>query len=61
MTVVFLGYCLISVVNARSTYNWESRSFDQFPSYIHWLPASFDQASSARTFWNYLALALAFW
>lgn len=61
LTIFLLGYCWVSVANARSTYNWEARSFDKFPSYIPWLPASFDQPASVRTFWNYLALALAFW
>jgi hypothetical protein len=61
LSLVFVGYCCVYVVNARFEYNWETRSFDPTASHISWLPSSFDKASSIRVFANYLALALAFW
>jgi len=60
MTGLLLVYCLINVLNARSTYHPEIVSFEYFP-FISWLPASHDRAASLKSFFSYLALALSFW
>jgi len=59
-TVLLLAYCLASVLNARSTYHREIVSFEYF-HFSPWLPNSHDRASSIQAFFNYLAMALAFW
>src|ERR1044071_3826010 len=40
LTVLTLGYCLISAVNARSTYHRQDLSFE-YHRYLTWLPHSF--------------------
>ncbi len=60
LTVAILGYCLVSAVNARATYNPRELGFD-YHSCISWLPHSFDSTRTWAAFWNYLALACAFW
>ncbi len=60
LTVVILGYCLTSALNARSTYHRETTTFE-YHSFISWLPHSYDQSRSWLAFWNYLAMALSFW
>jgi O-Antigen ligase len=60
LTVAILGYCLISAVNARSTFHRGELSFAYFPC-IDWLPHSFDGARTWLGFWTYLGLALSFW
>src|SRR5439155_764201 len=53
-------YCLVSALNARSTYYEEALSFD-YHNYVKWLPHSLDAHRTWLAFWNYLALACAFW
>jgi len=60
LTLVILGYCLTSALNARSTYHREVGALVYHP-FISWLPHSYDQSSSRLAFWNYLAMALSFW
>jgi O-antigen ligase len=60
LTVAILGYCLISAVNARSTFHRDELSFAYHPC-INWLPHSFDGARTWLAFWTYLGLALSFW
>ena len=60
LTVVLVGYCLASALNARATYHPETATFEYHP-FISWLPHSYDQSSSWTAFWNYLALAFSFW
>jgi len=60
LTVVILGYCLTSALNARSTYHPQVGTFD-YHSFISWLPHSYDQSRSWFFFCNYLAMALSFW
>ena len=59
-TMALLAYCLISTLNARATYLPEQSRFEFFPC-INWLPHSFDRRRTCLAFWNYLALAGAFW
>ena len=61
LTVAILGYCLISAVNARSTFYRGDLSFAYHPSCINWLPHSFDGGRTWLAFWTYLGLALSFW
>ncbi len=60
VTLLILAYCLISAVNARATYHPLQISFE-YHSIIDWLPHSFDSGRSWLAFWNYLAMACAFW
>jgi len=60
LTVLMLGYCLTSAVNARATYLTAERGFD-YHDCLAWLPHSYDSTSSWRAFWAYLALAAMFW
>jgi O-antigen ligase len=60
LTVVIIGYCLTSALNARSTYNRDTGTFD-YHTFISWLPHSYDQSGSWLAFCNYLAMALSFW
>ena len=60
LTVLFLGYCLTSALNSRATFAGAQMQFE-YRECIAWLPHSYDRPSSLQAFWNYLALALAFW
>jgi len=60
LTIALLLFCLLSALNARSTYQPAQFGFDYHP-YLRWLPHSLDSRSSWTAFWNYLALAGAFW
>lgn len=59
LTVLILGYCLTSALNARATFMRAQLDF-AYHDYLPWLPHSYDSISTWRTFWNYLAFALAF-
>ena len=61
LTVAILGYCLISAVNAYSTFRPEALSFSYSAHYVAWLPHSFDGGRTWPAFWTYLGLALSFW
>ncbi len=61
LTVAILGYCLISALNARATYEPEALNFTYHDRYIHWLPHSFDSSRTWFAFWSYLGLACSFW
>ena len=61
LTIAILGYCLVSALNARATYDRLTASFVYHDHFIPWLPHSFDQAKTGSVFWNYLALACSFW
>jgi len=60
LTVLIIGYCFVSAMNSRSTYNPEVGSLE-YRSCVSWLPHSYDSASSWQAFYNYLAMALSFW
>jgi O-antigen ligase len=60
-TVLILLYCLVAALNARAIYDPIQGTFSYAPSYIQWLPHSYDRARTYETLWNYLALALSFW
>ncbi|MBU6402073.1 MAG: hypothetical protein KGS61_17280 [Verrucomicrobia bacterium] len=60
LTVVVLGYCLVSAVNARATYDSARRLFE-YHQCINWLPHSYDSNSTWFVFWQYLGLAFVFW
>lgn len=60
LTVLILAYCLISILNARATYDRATQQF-VYRDCIRWLPHTYDIQSSWFAFWNYLALALSFW
>ncbi len=60
LTIAILGYCLVSALNARSTWHPNELSF-AYHQYIKWLPHSFDSTKTWVAFWSYLALACSFW
>lgn len=70
LTVLVLGYCWVSAVNARATvladeisrvvYRINPLMFEYYDA-IKWLPHSYDKPSTWKAFWNYLALAWFFW
>ncbi|MGB9601217.1 MAG: O-antigen ligase family protein [Limisphaerales bacterium] len=60
LTVLILGYCFISAVNARAVYRPEYWRLDYKES-IMWLPHSYDADQSWFYFWMYLGLAGLFW
>lgn len=60
LTLAILGYILVSALNARATFVPEAVSFD-YHECIPWLPHSFDSSRTWQSFWDYLALACAFW
>jgi hypothetical protein len=61
LTVAILGYCLISALNARATYDPSTDSFAYHNRYLRWLPHSFDSSRTWFAFWSYLGLAFSFW
>jgi O-antigen ligase len=60
LTLLMLGYMLVSAVNARAVYVVWDRRFE-YRDCIQWLPHSYDQASSWLAFWTDLGLACFFW
>jgi len=61
LTAAILAYCLLSALNARSTYDPNLLSFIYFKHCILWLPHSFDSVRTWSAFWMYLGLAGSFW
>src|SRR2546422_522822 len=60
LTVVVLAYCLVSAINARSTFYYRLLAFEPH-DYLPWLPHSFDSYATWQAFWMYLGLAFSFW
>ncbi len=60
LTGLVLVWCLVSVVNARASYDPERRAFTYFEC-LRWLPHSYDRASSWFMFWQVLGWAGLFW
>jgi O-antigen ligase len=60
LALAILGYCLVSALNARATYDPATKIFD-YHRCINWLPHSMDSRRSWAAFWNYSALACSFW
>jgi len=60
VTVAIVGYCLVSALNARATYQAD-QLFVYRDKSIPWLPHSLDSARSWPAFWSYLGLACSFW
>ena len=56
-TIVIVAYCLVSSLNPRPL----SLQTAETAGYIRWLPSSVDPGRTRFYFWNYLALACAFW
>jgi hypothetical protein len=61
LTLLLLGYCLASAVNARATFDDHTLTFQYRDNYIAWLPHSFDAVASWSAFRMYLGLACLFW
>ncbi len=61
LTVYMLGYILVSIINARSNYNWDVNFFEYEDSYIKWLPHTYDKGATIKSFCNFLGLACCFW
>lgn len=54
------AFCLVSALNARSTYLPGQLSF-QYHNFVGWLPHSYDAPGTWFRFWQYLGLAIFFW
>ncbi|MDB4642704.1 hypothetical protein OAG07_04505, partial [Verrucomicrobia bacterium] len=61
LTLYMLGYILVSILNARSNYNWDFNFFEYEESYIKWLPHTYDKNATIQSFCNFLSLACCFW
>ena len=60
LTLAVLAFCLVSALNARSSYNSDTRLFE-YHRCLAWLPHSLDSHRSWFAFWTYLGLAASFW
>ena len=60
MTVLIVGYCLLSAANSAATYDEESQLFS-YRKAIAWLPHSLSRADSWVSFWSALGLGCLFW
>ena len=60
LTLAVLAFCLVSALNARATYNPDTRLFE-YHKCLAWLPQSLDSHRSWFAFWMYLGLAGSFW
>ena len=60
LTIAILAYCLISAINARSTFYYRQLAFEPH-DYVAWLPHSYDSWATWQAFWMYLGLAWTFW
>ena len=60
LTLAVLAYCLVSALNARATYNSDTRLFE-YHRCLAWLPHSLDSHRTWFIFWTYLGLAASFW
>jgi len=60
-TAAILAFCLASALNAQSSYDPENMILMPRDHCVKWLPHSLDSVRSWAFFWNYLALAGAFW
>jgi O-antigen ligase len=60
LTLAVLAFCLVSALNARSTYNPVTRLFE-YHRCLAWLPHSMDGHRTWFAFWTYLGLAGSFW
>ncbi len=61
ITILLLGWCLISAVNARASVDLDNLVLLEKARWIDWLPHSYDQPSTWFAFWQYLGLAGVFW
>lgn len=61
LTLLFLGYVLVSALNARADYNEATRQFEYFGEPWRWLPYSYDRGATWQAFWQYAGLAAVFW
>ncbi len=61
MTVLLLGQVLISILNARASFDPVTKQLVYLRETISWLPQTYDLPATLGAFWRYLALALVFW
>lgn len=60
LSIFIVLWCGISAWNASATYSPTNLQFE-YRQQIRWLPHSLDGLASGSAFWNYAALACAFW
>ena len=61
LTILFLAYGAVSAVNARASFQPRQRIFDYKDDYAHWLPHSYDAASTWEALAMYFGWACFFW
>ena len=57
---MFLIYILISAINAKATYDYDSKLYTYFDDVQKGLPHSYDARSTWIIFWQYLSLIIIF-
>jgi O-antigen ligase len=60
LTIGIVSYCVVSALNARSTFHAAELSFT-YHSHLRWLPSSCDGSSSWFAFWTSLGFGCFFW
>lgn len=61
LTAAAVFYCLVAALNARATFVPEEQRLQYHERYAPWLPFTYDSHLTWTAFWNYAALACAFW
>jgi O-antigen ligase len=56
-----LGYMLTSAINARASFNLETKEYTYFTEFTKNLPHSYDAKATWFLFWQYLGLIILFW
>lgn len=57
ITILLLGWCLVSAVNARAVVDLDQLVLVEIPNGIDWLPHSCGESGSWFAVWQYLGLA----
>lgn len=61
LTLLLLGWVLVSALNARATLDLRTLEIAYRDNYVAWLPHSYHAPATWFAFWKYLGLACAFW
>jgi hypothetical protein len=61
LTVLILGYILVSALNARAAYDRTTHTFEYLDESLRWLPLTYNRGATWFVFGQYLGLACVFW
>ena len=59
--IFLLVYIITSAINARASFNLETKEYSYFDSFNRNLPHSYDANATWNIFWQYLGLVILFW